>query len=90
MILFVIVRQLVIPWEMRQDLVKYKIYELFYLYFERQNSTEIMGKDPGAWLIELCSPLHCPLVVFNLFVPQFHQLLNGYNNTYLSGLLSGW
>lgn len=48
MILFVIVRQLVIPWEMRQDLVKYKIYEVFYLYFERQSSTEITGKDPGA------------------------------------------
>lgn len=59
---------------MWQDLVKYKIYEAFYLYFQkqfRQFNTGIKCKDPGAWMTELDSQIHCLLVVLNLFVSQF-------------------
>lgn len=35
---------------MWQDLLKYKIYEAFCLYLERQYSIEIKGNDPGAYL----------------------------------------
>ena len=36
---------------MGQDLVKYKIHETFYLYFERQYIFGIKGKDPRTLLI---------------------------------------
>lgn len=69
---------------MWQDLVQYRIYEAFCLNFERQYSTWIKYKDPGAGLNELDSQLHCLLVLLNPFVSWFHDLLKADNNTYFT------